>query len=316
MISVVIPCYNAAATLSSTLESVLAQESVAEIVVNDDGSRDHTLSVARSYEPRVRVLTGPNVGVSEARNRGATATTAPWLLFLDSDDMLEPGTIAARLTKARESGAEVVISDWREFTSDDTTLGPTRSVDWPLLEKGAEVGIATSVWATTAAILYHRSIFDKIGGFRRDLPVIQDARFLFDAAYHGARFAHAPHVGARYRILPGSLSRRDPARFLLDLLLNGEQIEALWRARGALSQEQLTCLSTIYYQVARGLFAAGHPMYFEAVRRQQALAVPLPVHSRIAVPLACLLGLSTARSLMRLARAAASPFRPSRTSLR
>ena len=65
-----------------------------------------------------------------------------------------------------------------------------------MVAQGVEVATAVTVWATTAAILYRRTILDnsRIGGFRRDLPVIQDARFLFDAAFQGARFAHAPHI--------------------------------------------------------------------------------------------------------------------------
>lgn len=312
VVAIVIPAYDAEATLATTLDSVLGQEGVAEIIVVDDGSRDGTLPLARSYEPRVRVLSGPNAGVSIARNRGALETSAPWILFLDADDVLEPGTIASRLLTAKESSADVVICDWRDMTDKgpvDATLGPIRSIDWALLERGAEVATAVSIWATTAAILYRRKIFDKIGGFRQDLPVIQDARFLFDAAYLGARFAHSPHVGAKYRILPGSLSRRDPARFWLDVLLNGEQMEALWSARGMLSQEQMQGLAQIYDHAARGLFAAGHASYFEAVQRQRALALPLPMHSMIAPPLARLFGIKTARSLLAIGRRAGTHFR-------
>src|SRR5712692_4310322 len=69
-----------------------------------------------------------------------------------------------------------------------------------------------------------RSLVEKIGGFREDLPVIQDARFLSDATYHGASFVHSPHLGARYRISLQGLSRRDPARFWRDVLLSGRQI--------------------------------------------------------------------------------------------
>ena len=89
--------------------------------------------------------------------------------------------------------------------------------------------------------MYRRSLVEKIGGFREDLPVIQDARFLFDAAYHGARFAHSAHVGARYRISPQSLSRRDPARFWRDALLNGNaDRSAVAKARRALTSRRMT----------------------------------------------------------------------------
>ena len=217
--SVVIPCFDTSATLGAAIESAIEQRGYeVETIVVDDGSTDNSLEIARSFEPRVRVLTGPNRGVSAARNRGIAATASEWIVFLDADDLLVPGTLRRRLETAEATGADVVVCDWQEFSDcgDGVVDGAVRSVDLAALEADAEIGCATHVWATTAALMYRRSLVEKIGGFREDLPVIQDARFLFDAAYHGARFAHSPHLGARHRLSPQSLSRRDPARFWRD----------------------------------------------------------------------------------------------------
>lgn len=306
-VAVIVPAYNAAATLASTVESALGQPAVEEIVIIDDGSRDDTLAVARSLErPGVRVLSGPNQGVSAARNRGIAETRAAWLLFLDSDDQLTPGTIEKRLATTAACGTDcgtVVICDWVEMIDNGVgtvTPGRTRSIDWHAVAVDPEIATATDVWATTAAILYQRTIVDRIGGFRADLPVIQDARYLFDAAYHGARFVQAPHVGARYRVLPGSLSRRDPGRFWKDVLVNGEQIEAAWRARGALTHAQRIAVAGIYNHAARGLFAARHEAYFEAITAQRRLGLEVPLHSRIAAPLARAIGQGRAHALLSL----------------
>src|SRR4029078_5482736 len=128
----------------------------------------------------------------------------------------------------------------------ELTTGAHHSIDWPALEANAELATAVHVWATTAAILYRRSLVDKIGGLMRDLPIIQDARFLFDAAYHGARFAHSSHIGATYRVHLGSLSRANPADFSKDVLLNGQQIERLWRSRGCLDDTRRKAVLDIY----------------------------------------------------------------------
>jgi glycosyltransferase involved in cell wall biosynthesis len=300
-VAIIVPAYNAATTLAATLDTALAQDGVDEIVVVDDGSRDGTLAVACRYEPRVRVLTGPNQGVSAARNRGAAETTAPWLLFLDADDLLEPGTIEKRLATAKTSGSDVVICDWRDLIDDGVgsmTVGPLREIDWALLAKSAEIGIAVSIWATTAAILYCRELFQKVGGFREDLPIIEDARLLFDAAYHGAHFAHSAHIGAKYRIRQSSLSRHDPAKFWQCVLLNGQQIEALWRKRGPLDATHLDALADIYNVSARGLFAVSHPKYFDAVTMHRRLGLRLPRHPTVAAPVARVLGLSAAKLIL------------------
>jgi glycosyltransferase involved in cell wall biosynthesis len=299
-VAIVIPCFNAQLTLAATLASALAQDVAVDIVVINDGSRDRTLAVAREFEPHIRVISGPNRGVSAARNTGIVETNAPWIVFLDADDLLEPGTLAKRLACAEASDADVVICDWMDLEDDgagNLTEGARHSVDWSALEANSEVATATHVWATTAAIVYHRNIVDRIGGFRSDLPIIQDARFLFDAACQGARFGRSDHIGARYRISPGSLSRRDPVRFSRDILLNGQQIEKLWRAKGTLDLERLKAVQGIYDAAGRKLFRVSHPSYFEAVEAQRNLGLPLPRHSRVAPAAARLFGLRGARAL-------------------
>jgi glycosyltransferase involved in cell wall biosynthesis len=300
-VAVIVPCYNAQRSLPLTLQSAI-DAGPATILAIDDGSTDGTLALARSLAPAVRTLTGPNRGTSAARNRGIEETSTEWLLFLDADDLLTPWTVAARLEVAAATGADVVICDWEELIDDGNgppRPGPRRSIDWRALAEDAETATATRVWAPPAAILYRRTLVERIGGFRADLPVIQDARFLFDAAYHGARFAHAPLVGARYRICPGSLSRREPARFWEDVLRSGRQIEALWRERGAFNPARRQAVHDIYTHAARGLFSAAHPAYLSAVDAQRSLGLPLPRHTRVAAPLARLVGLDVARLMLR-----------------
>jgi glycosyltransferase involved in cell wall biosynthesis len=301
-ISIVVPFFNAAGTLRETLDSALAQrDSKAEIIAVDDGSSDGSLAIAHRFEPMVRIFTGANNGVSAARNRGIAASNGDWVVFLDSDDLLLPGTLKQRLDAARRSGSDVVICDWKELVDygGRTVEGDVKTVDFEALERDAEIACATHVWASTAALMYRRSLVDKIGGFRADLPVIQDARFLFDAAFHGARFVHSSHIGALYRVAPQSLSRRDPARFWRDVLLNGRQIEALWRGRGELSEAQRTALASIYDHAGRGLFAADQAEYFEAVDCERRTGAPMPLHPRITAPLAKAIGMKRAKRVLK-----------------
>jgi glycosyltransferase involved in cell wall biosynthesis len=302
-IAVVVPCYDAAATLAETLESALEQEGPLEIIVVDDGSRDESLAVARRFSPAVQVVSGENRGASAARNRGVAETGAPWILFLDADDILAPGTLARRRETARGGDADVIVCDWREF-DDDPCVGAARTLDWTAMRRDAEHAIAAGAWATTAAILYRRALVERIGGFRADLSIIQDARFFFDAAAMGGRFTHSPHLGASYRLRPQSLSRRDPTRFLLDVLSNGKQIEESWRERGVLSDARLRALMGIYNVAGRGLFSLAHEQWFEAVAAQRSLGLPLPRHSRVMEPLARVLGLRSACFLGALAKIA------------
>jgi hypothetical protein len=88
VISVVIPSYNSADFLPDAIRSVLAQTRPAnEIIVVDDGSRDHTAGVCAEFGPAVRYVRQENAGASSARNTGIAAAAGNWLAFLDADDL-------------------------------------------------------------------------------------------------------------------------------------------------------------------------------------------------------------------------------------
>ncbi|WGR90793.1 glycosyltransferase (plasmid) [Bradyrhizobium sp. ISRA443] len=283
-VSIIIPFFNPGPVLEESIRSAIAQTGVdCEIIAIDDGSTDASLAIARRYQSDIRVLTGPNRGVSAARNRGIRETAGDWIVFLDADDLLTAGTLQKRFDALASVAADVVVCDWQEFVVREGTETDTkmRTADMDALAADAEIACATSFWATTAALMYRRELVEKIGGLRSDLPVIQDARFLFDAAHQGARFVHSPHVGARYRVMPESLSRRDPARFWRDSLLNGQQIEVLWRARAPLTSKQRMALCDIYNGVAHGLFRAGDPAFRRALIALRAADLPISRRNRI-----------------------------------
>lgn len=93
-ISLIITAYNNAATLSRTLESVLAQiQPFAEVIIIDDGSQDQTREVVESYQNKIKKLQyifQENQGVAAARNHGMRFSTSEFICFLDGDDTLHP----------------------------------------------------------------------------------------------------------------------------------------------------------------------------------------------------------------------------------
>lgn len=97
-IAVVIAARDAANYLGETLESLVLQSSSAnEVIVYDDGSRDATREVAKSYLgrlPGLQVLRGEqSIGIAAARNRANAATSSDYLAVLDADDIFPRHTI-------------------------------------------------------------------------------------------------------------------------------------------------------------------------------------------------------------------------------
>lgn len=93
-ISIIIPTYNRAATIDTTLASIYAQSlDFFEVIIVDDGSTDNTKEVVEPYfqNDRIYYFKIANQGVSNARNYGISKAVGDYLIFLDSDDQLKDG---------------------------------------------------------------------------------------------------------------------------------------------------------------------------------------------------------------------------------
>lgn len=269
LISIVIPCYNAAGTIASTIESALVQKTEREIIVIDDGSTDASREIIASFGHHIRAEYGPNRGASAARERGTQLARGELFQYLDSDDQLAPGTLECRLEAVRAAGADAVYTDWQklvEMPDGTAVLGEIMLPDGAMLAHDAEAACADSrFWVPPAAILYRRSLVERIGGWRSNLRIVQDARFLFDAAAQKAKFAHAPGIGALYRVRSNSLSRQSRAAFVHDCLLNAQEIEAYWRRQSTLTPARLETLRSMWRHAAMAALVDGTPD-FEAAR--------------------------------------------------
>lgn len=109
-LSLVIPAYNRAGIIHETIDSALGQsQPFAEIIVVDDGSTDGTAAVLARYGERIRLIKVANAGVQAARNTGVAHAASPYIVLCDSDDILEPGFVAAITARLQEHPATDLI---------------------------------------------------------------------------------------------------------------------------------------------------------------------------------------------------------------
>lgn len=270
LVSVVIPCRNAEPWIAETLRSVLDQRDVAlDVVVIDDGSTDESISAAAAVSRDVRVVWQTPQGVSAARNAGTQLSVGSYLQYLDADDVLMPGTLAARVARLEASGADVALTPWQRWhhRSPSGETDPRDEIVNRTLSDRPDVDLLTDAWWPPGAVMYRRRAVEAIGPWRRDLPVIQDARFLLDAALTGARFVHLPELGLKYRVHEDSLSRRDSGAFLDDCYRNAVDLHDRWAGTPALDAERRVALVRVYAYVARPFFVSNRARFDEVCDR-------------------------------------------------
>lgn len=272
LVSVVIPCYNAERYIAETLESIFCQTwQNFEVIVIDDGSTDSTASVINSFGSRIRAEFTPNRGVSAARNLGTGLARGQFIQYLDADDLLRPDALEKRVKALVSSKADVAYSDWQRLEENEAGEFLPGNVIARQIEDvhpNPEIALFTDFWSPPAALLYHRRIIEAIGGWNESLPIIQDARFLLDAALMGGQFVYVPGVQADYRVhKANSLSRRHPIKFVLDCFNNACQVEEFWKANGGITPERQVTLEKVYGGVARFFFEYDRSKFYEILAK-------------------------------------------------
>jgi glycosyltransferase involved in cell wall biosynthesis len=199
-VSVIIPAFNAEAFIAETLDSVLAQTYAnVEVVVCDDGSTDGTRQRVEAYGTAVRYVHSANSGApSRPRNVGIRASTGELLAFIDADDLMAPGRIAAQVAfLVRHPEAGLVFSDYDEF-GDDKTAERGHFETCPLLsallKERADAGdglvldpgTATELLLTenfgSSSPTVRRPVVEKVGGYDETLTSSEDFEFQFRVA--------------------------------------------------------------------------------------------------------------------------------------
>jgi glycosyltransferase involved in cell wall biosynthesis len=162
-ISVIIPCFNGAATLARALRSCLIQPEAAQIIVIDDGSHDASARIAAHYgklDPRVCLLRMPhNGGAARARNWGVLHASQALLAFLDADDEYLPGALAAATGFLANHPREVSVRldvDYTDF--------PAELVTHPDFPSHA----ATISNTVPSSLIIYRAAYAALGGFPID----------------------------------------------------------------------------------------------------------------------------------------------------
>ncbi len=202
LVSVIVPAYNAAATLPACLAALQQQDfphSQYEIIVVDDGSTDATAALAEAAG--VRVIRQPNAGPAAARNAGAAAACGELLLFTDADCAPEPGwlaALAAALAEPDVAGAKGA------YLTRQTALVP-RFTQLEYEDRYDRMAGAANIdFVDTYSAAYRREVFLANGGFDTIFPTasVEDQELSFRLAEKGYRLVFVPAARVYHRHNP------------------------------------------------------------------------------------------------------------------
>lgn len=182
MISVIIPLYNKAASIASTLECVRSQSFADwEAVVVDDGSTDGSGDIVNTInDSRIRLIHQQNAGVSAARNRGIQEAKGEFIAFLDADDEWDNDYLTTQFKLTQKYHECDVFAMNYEFHDSGGKKTPTiinkllfSGIDGILINY-FDVASCSHPPLWTSAVMVRKSALQSIGGFPQGIKSGED----------------------------------------------------------------------------------------------------------------------------------------------
>lgn len=203
-VSVIIPTYNRSHCVGSAIDSILAQNrSDVEIIVIDDGSTDATHAVLENYINRgvITYFRQENRGPSAARNAGIKLSRGKYVCFLDSDDILEPDSIKARLLVIQKySKIGLVCTDFIKFKIENNTKILSSNILYENKFLNSDVNkyihnfedgvyffikeisndlLLIRNFVSIGTVMIPKHVLDSVGTFREDITIGEDIDLWF-----------------------------------------------------------------------------------------------------------------------------------------
>jgi glycosyltransferase involved in cell wall biosynthesis len=190
LVSVVMGVHNGGRYLEGSLDSALAQDDVGlELVIVDDGSTDETASVLAGYaqrDPRVRVISQANAGLTRALVRGCAAARGEFIARQDADDLSLPGRFHAQAAALAANPELALVSCWAECIGPEDELLYTIAPELTDAEATREL-LAGTHGPIHGTVMFRRTYYERVGGYRPAFYYAQDSDLWRRLAQHGGQ---------------------------------------------------------------------------------------------------------------------------------
>ena len=238
VVSILMPCYNTAATLEEALESLRGQTFPDfEIVAVDDGSTDATGTILQGWQARderLRLIRQAHAGIIAALNCGLAACRAPLVARMDGDDRCHPERLERQVAYL-ETHPEIDVAGClvEGFPPSQVREGYRIYMDW-LNSLVEEDDIRREIFVESPlahpSVIFRRAAVEQAGGYQEH-GWAEDYDLWLRLYLRGGRFGKLPQVLLAWREHPERLTRHD-GRYSLENFLRAK---AYYLARGPLA---------------------------------------------------------------------------------
>lgn len=267
-VSIIMPTYNGAAHVRPAIESVLSQDfGDFELIVVDDNSRDDTIAIAASYaDPRVRTEQNPaNLGPEGNWNRALSLAQGTYIKLLPQDDVLIAGSLGRQVRALEADSGETIalVFGAREVIDGAGRVLMRRGLPNARTGRVAAADLArrcvrkgTNMIGEPGAVLFRRSLAERIGSFDAVQPYVIDLDYWLRLLVHGDAW-YMDEVVSAFRVSPGSWSvaignnqSRQYSDFLDRMQAAGLVRASKWEmAIGKINARLTNVLRLVFYKV-------------------------------------------------------------------
>ena len=293
LVSVIVPIYNTQEFLPRCLDSLLNQlYANMEIVLINDGSTDDSLAICEKYaekDARVQLISQPNKGIIAAKKAGIKLCHGAYVMFVDSDDWIEPELLGKMVKAIQESGCTLVCTNVYQDLEDGTIIECRNAIPSGTYETGK---IAKDLFyyknsenygilPYSVAKLYSRDMLaEALGSIGDDICYAEDKAIVFSLVFQKIRVCFMNDIYYHYCIRNGSVCQSENHNYLVELtafykyakkIFDGhEEREYLLRQLGKyLLQETHYAIN-----VKLGLAVQGNPIYREPYQLEPSAFLP------------------------------------------
>lgn len=260
-VSIIVNTYNGASYVAQIIKCLqpFNEKDGIEFILVDDGSleSDYTRAVFKNAFSNATIIYGKNVGLAEARNKGAAVAKGEFLQFIDIDDSIDPDKIDKQYEFAQRTGADVVYSDWRMVIVD--LHGNIKPEDWVKSKKQDNilVSLLDGWWNPFHSYLIRKDVYMKVNGSNSNLVNAQDFDLMLRLAIEDCKFEYLEGDFSsyfRYNTVT-SLARGNRSRYWKDTeetVFNG--LKLIHQKRGYLSEDIKNAACNRLFYIARNVY--------------------------------------------------------------